>query len=47
MPGQCERGLKKLSDVAYAYVLSQKRTTYKDVAKKMIGQLSDDGEIDL
>ena len=41
----CERGLKKLAFEAYLFVSSQKRTTYKEVAKKLIGQLSDEGEL--
>ena len=38
----CERGLKRLAYEAFAFVSSQKRTTYKEVAKRLISQLSGD-----
>jgi len=36
-----ERGLKKLAYEAYKFVSHQKKTTYKEVAKKLINQLND------
>ena len=37
-----EKGLKKLAKDAYLFVCSQKRTTYKQVARKLIYNLNDD-----
>ena len=35
-----ERGLKKLAFEAYLFVISQRRTSYKDVARKLIDQMA-------
>lgn len=45
-PRLCERGLKKLAFEAFMFVSTQKKTTYKEVARKLIGQINDDNEIE-
>lgn len=42
-----ERGLKKLAYEAFRFVSNQKKTTYKEVATKLINQLNDDNELDI
>ena len=36
----CDRGLKKLASEAYLYVSTLKKTSYKDVATRLIAKLS-------
>jgi hypothetical protein len=38
--------LKKLAFEAFQFVSNQRKTTYKDVARKLIGQLTDESELD-
>jgi hypothetical protein len=42
-----ERGLKKLAYEAFKFVSHQKKTTYKEVARKLINQLNDEPEYDV
>mgnify|MGYP000159169329 CR=1 FL=1 len=42
-----ERGLKRLASEAYNFVTQTKKTTYKDVARKLIEQMSDDNDLDV
>jgi hypothetical protein len=42
-----ERGLKKLAYEAFQFVSQQKKTTYKEVAKKLISQINDENEFDV
>ena len=46
-PRNRERGLKKLASEAYRMVSSQRRTTYKEVARKLIGSLNDDADLEI
>ena len=39
-----ERGLKRLASEAYTFVNQCRKTSYKDVARKLIGQMDDDLE---
>lgn len=41
-----ERGLKKLAYEAFKFVTCQRKTTYKEVARKLIKQLHDEQEIE-
>jgi hypothetical protein len=41
-----ERGLKKLAFEAFKFVSSQKKTSYKEVAKRLIKQLNEEQEIE-
>lgn len=41
-----ERGLKKLAFEAFKFVSSQRKTTYKEVARRLIKELHDEQELD-
>ena len=42
-----ERGLKKLAYEAFQFVSHQRKTSYKEVALRLISQISDDHELEL